>query len=121
MPVAFIDFDTTAPGDPLEDLGYLAWTWCISSKVCAPEPRVQARQVRAAADAYGLDSEKRSLLVAAILERQARNARFWRARLHAPGLRPDDRVAIGERIAWSLREHAHTSGHAGTFAADLLR
>ncbi|HEX4224680.1 MAG TPA: phosphotransferase [Pseudonocardiaceae bacterium] len=27
--VAFINFDTAAPGSPLEDLGYLAWTWCI--------------------------------------------------------------------------------------------
>ncbi|WP_258564624.1 phosphotransferase, partial [Streptomyces himalayensis] len=26
VPVAFIDFDTAAPGDPLEDLGYMAWT-----------------------------------------------------------------------------------------------
>ena len=26
-PVAFIDFDTAAPGDALEDLGYMTWTW----------------------------------------------------------------------------------------------
>lgn len=120
LPIAFIDFDTAAPGHPLEDLGYLAWTWCISSKASAPEPRAQARRVRAAADAYGLDGENRSQLISAILDRQTRNANFWRARLDAPDLQPEHRVTIGERIAWSLREHAHTSRHASTFAAALL-
>ncbi|MFJ7201057.1 MULTISPECIES: phosphotransferase [unclassified Streptomyces] len=33
VPVAFIDFDTAAPGDPLEDLGYMAWT-CSSRSPC---------------------------------------------------------------------------------------
>ncbi|MCX4624436.1 phosphotransferase family protein [Streptomyces albogriseolus] len=33
VPVAFIDFDTAAPGDPLEDLGYMAWT-CSSRSAC---------------------------------------------------------------------------------------
>ncbi len=31
-PIAFIDFDQ-APGSPLEDVGYMAWLWCVSSKV----------------------------------------------------------------------------------------
>ncbi|MGW7510125.1 phosphotransferase family protein [Streptomyces massasporeus] len=30
VPVAFIDFDTAARATPLEDRGYVAWTWCIS-------------------------------------------------------------------------------------------
>ena len=29
-PVAWIDFDFAAPGDPIEDVAYLAWSWCIS-------------------------------------------------------------------------------------------
>ncbi|MEU4110977.1 phosphotransferase [Streptomyces sp. NPDC027717] len=33
IPTAFIDFDTAAPGDPLEDLGYMAWT-CSSRSAC---------------------------------------------------------------------------------------
>ena len=33
VPVAFIDFDTAAPGDPLEDIGYMAWT-CSSRSAC---------------------------------------------------------------------------------------
>ena len=54
VPVAFIDFDTAAPGDPLEDLGYMAWTWCISSKPDAPPAASQAAQVRILAGAYVL-------------------------------------------------------------------
>jgi aminoglycoside phosphotransferase (APT) family kinase protein len=53
VPVAWIDFDTAAPGDPLEDVGYAAWTWCIASKQTAPVTR-QADQVRILADVYGL-------------------------------------------------------------------
>jgi aminoglycoside phosphotransferase (APT) family kinase protein len=31
-PVAWIDFDFAAPGDPIEDVAYLAWSWCISGR-----------------------------------------------------------------------------------------
>ena len=120
LPIAFIDFDTNTPGHPLDDLGYLAWTWCISSKPSAPEPRAQARQVRAAADAYGLDGQSRNALVPAVPERQTRNARFWRARLDAPELHPEGQVVIGERIACSLQEYEHTSRYRSTFATALL-
>ncbi len=33
IPVAWIDFDTAAPGSPLEDVGYAAWT-CSSRSAC---------------------------------------------------------------------------------------
>ncbi|WP_082558172.1 phosphotransferase family protein [Kitasatospora sp. MBT66] len=33
VPVAWIDFDTAAPGSPLEDVGYAAWT-CSSRSAC---------------------------------------------------------------------------------------
>lgn len=74
IPLAFIDFDTAAPGDPLEDLGYMAWTWCISSKPTAPPVTAQAAQVRTLADAYGLDVTSRAHLLDTALPRQLRNA-----------------------------------------------
>lgn len=43
LPVAFIDFDFAAVGDPLEDVGYVAWSWCISSKLARGLPIEQAR------------------------------------------------------------------------------
>ncbi|MDP9850442.1 phosphotransferase family protein [Streptosporangium lutulentum] len=113
-PVAFIDWDTAAPGSPLEDLGYMAWTWCISSKQDAPVQK-QAAQVRILADAYGLDRSERDVVVDCVLERQARNARFWAELLAVPGAAPASTEVIGGRIAWSRREHAFTHAHREVF------
>ncbi|MET8631009.1 aminoglycoside phosphotransferase family protein [Kitasatospora sp. NPDC004669] len=120
VPVAFIDFDTAAPGDPLEDLGYMAWTWCVSSKPEAPPATAQAAQVRVLADAYGLDASSRARLIDAMLDRQARNAQWWRSHLACPGPRVADDHQITERIRWSEREHAHTAANHTAFAAALL-
>jgi len=117
VPAAFIDFDTAAPGEPLEDLGYMAWTWCVASKAEAPPVGVQATQVRVLADAYGLDGAARSGLVDAMLERQTRNAGWWRDRL--PGAADSDRGRITESIRWSERERAYTAANRAVFAAAL--
>lgn len=120
-PVAFIDFDTAAPGSPLEDLGYLAWTWCISSKVGAPTVEAQAARVRIAVDAYGLAGRERGAVLDAILERQMRNARFWAeigsGQASASAVATDQQIA--ERIAWSRREHRHTVVNREAFDAAL--
>ncbi|MDO0916973.1 phosphotransferase [Streptomyces sp. DT2A-34] len=118
-PVAFIDFDTAAPGDPLEDLGYMAWTWCISSKPQAPPAQEQATQVRILADAYGLDIPARSSLVDAILDRQISNALWWRQHLNAPQPHVADNEQVHARIAWSRREHDYTTANRTVFASAL--
>jgi hypothetical protein len=100
-PVAFIDFDTAAPGSPLEDVGYVAWLWCVSSKAQAPPVHAQAAQVRELADAYGLASVERGVLVDAMLERQARNARFWAEIQANQGAIEATCRQIADRIAWS--------------------
>ncbi|MPY62561.1 phosphotransferase family protein [Streptomyces spongiae] len=119
-PVAFIDFDTAAPGDPLEDLGYMAWTWCVSSRPDRGPVSVQAAQVRLLADAYGLTPHRRLDLIDAMLDRQARNARWWRGHLNGPtgphGVGDDE---IAARVAWSEREHDYTAAHRAEFAAAL--
>lgn len=85
-PVAMIDFDTAAAGEPLEDLGYTAGAWCISSQAQPPPIEEQARQVRVLLDAYGgLAQSDRMALVTAISERLERNVRFWTDALHNPG------------------------------------
>lgn len=118
-PVAFIDFDTAAPGSPLEDLGYLAWTWCISSKTSAPVVEVQAAQVRVAVDAYGLAHSQRNAVVDAILERQTRNARFWAEITSGQSSSIATSEEIAERISWSRREHWHTVVNREAFDAAL--
>ncbi|MFI5555363.1 aminoglycoside phosphotransferase family protein [Streptomyces sp. NPDC051738] len=118
-PKAFIDFDTAGPGDPLEDLGYMAWTWCISSKPQGPPAPEQAIQVRTLADAYGLDGSARGSLVDAILDRQTRNALWWRQHLDAPQPRVADNEQVMARIAWSRREHDYTIANRALFASAL--
>lgn len=117
LPVAWIDFDTAAPGSPLEDLGYAAWTWCIASKLTQPVER-QAAQVRVLADAYGLGEVERGVLVDAIVERLARNVRFW-AEARLAGTAPVEPAGIAELIAWSRREAAFTARHRDVFDAAL--
>lgn len=119
MPVAFIDFDMAAPGYPLEDIGYMAWTWCISSKPGAPPSIAQATQVRVLANAYGLNAASRSRLPDAVLERQARNTRWWQKRLDQPGSPVGEASEIAEHIRWSEGEHAYAVAHFEVFATTL--
>jgi hypothetical protein len=120
LPTAFIDFDTAAPGERLEDLGYMAWTWCVSTRSGAVPAQVQAAQVRLLADAYGLPEAVRQGLVDAILDRQTRNARWWRTQLTSPGPRIASGEQIVARIAWSEREHAYVTTHRPVFEGALL-
>ncbi|MGI5292838.1 phosphotransferase family protein [Nonomuraea polychroma] len=118
-PVAFIDFDTAAPGSPLEDFGYMAWTWCISSKQTTAVDH-QAAQVRILADAYGLERPERSVVVDCILERQSRNARFWAEFLAASDTASTSPEVIDARIVWSRREHSFTYTHREVFDNALV-
>ena len=52
MPVAFIDWTSCRPGDRLDDLGYMAWTWCIQAEGNVPVAD-QAAHLRELRDAYG--------------------------------------------------------------------
>lgn len=113
LPAAFIDFEEAAPGSHLEDVGYLAWTWSISSGQAMPVDH-QARQVRLIADTYGLDAAERHALVDCVLERQSRNVRFWTRRPHAA---PAD--VLADRIEWSRREHAFVHLHRDVFDREL--
>jgi Ser/Thr protein kinase RdoA (MazF antagonist) len=114
LPVAFIDFAEAAPGSRLEDVAYMAWTWSISSKETQPLPR-QAEQVRLIADAYGLEPAERRVLVDCILERQARNVRFWAEFQANPEIAPATPGQMNDRIEWSRREHAYVFAHRELF------
>ncbi|MGW6195906.1 phosphotransferase [Kribbella sp. NPDC055110] len=108
LPAALIDFDLAAPGDPLEDLGYAAWTWCIASK--HNDPARQAHQVRVLTDGYDLPTADRPGLIPAVLSRLLWNVDFWTKRTCAEA---------AERIAWSYREHAFTTAHRDIFELAL--
>ena len=118
-PVAYIDFDFAAPGSALEDVGYLAWSWCVASKPERQPVSGQAAQVRLVADHYGLDHEQRSHLVDAILERQTRNERFWATQLTLGEPARATPEKMREISAWSKREFAFTSANRAIFEAAL--
>ncbi|MER5905145.1 aminoglycoside phosphotransferase family protein [Streptomyces mirabilis] len=118
-PIAFIDFDQAAPGSPLEDVGYMAWLWCVSSKAQAPPVQAQAAQVRVLADAYGLTGPERSTLIDAMLERQERNVRFWQRAWERTDTVETTAEQIGDRIAWSRREQAYALRFRHVFESAL--
>jgi hypothetical protein len=53
LPVAIIDFDDTAPGQRLDDLGYAIWKH-LNIGVVDVKPREQARRLRLMTAAYGV-------------------------------------------------------------------
>lgn len=118
VPVAFIDFDFAAVGDPLEDLGYMSWSWCISAKPERGPAAEQARQVRHLADAYELSTEQRRRLPAAIEARLVRNEHFWQQVLD------DEQSHItparaAEVLEWTRQEAAFVTAHRRVFKSAL--
>ena len=137
-PVAWIDFDFAAPGDPIEDVAYLAWSWCISGRPDRAPVSEQARQVRLLADAYGLDHQRRRRLVRAIDERLDRNVALWLSvatgtpgpgaqhpdarhpdTRHPVAQHPDARRRASEVIAWTRSEQRFVAENACVFQAAL--
>jgi Ser/Thr protein kinase RdoA (MazF antagonist) len=109
-PIAFIDFDFAAPGDRLQDVAYLAWSWCISTRADRGSPSAQAAQVRLLADAYQLDPAERSALPHAIESRIRRNEQFWRA---VPTV-----ARAAEMAAWSRHEADFVAANLEAFSVD---
>jgi len=105
QPIAFIDFDMIAPGERLEDLGYMAWSWCISAKESRQPVETQAAQVGILVSAYGIDGVERRALFDSILDRQARNIQFWLEREERSDSEGDLRK-IDEMIEWTRKEQA---------------
>ena len=97
LPVAWIDFDLAAPGDPIKDVAWMAWFWCITIKTERLPVERQAEQVRLLLDAYGLKPVRRRELPEAIYERMAWNVEFFKAlRLEGTNLTADKVDAVIE-------------------------
>ncbi len=111
LPVALIDFDTAAPGSALEDLGYMAWAWCLSSNPLRGHVIVQARQVRILADGYGADASERARLPQAIILRLGQNLQFWSGQLEGPSEILTAPEKLPEFVAWSKREKQYVETH----------
>lgn len=105
-PVAFIDWDGSAPGRRVHDVAHIAWQWAANT---TSTPDAAARLVRVAADAYGLDRDDRADLVDTILWWQDRCWRGIQAQIDAgaaSAARLDEAGAVDAVRAdyeWTLR------------------
>lgn len=117
-PIAFIDFEFAAVGDPLEDAAYMAWSWCISSKPARGDATSQAHQVRVLADAYQLSTDQRTHLMDAVQERLVRNERFWTERA-SNGPPVISGPPPTEVLAWTSTEKAFVTRFQHAFTAAL--
>ena len=109
LPVAFVDFDLAAIGDPEQDIAYLAWSWCVTAKRSRAPVETQARQVRLLADAYGM--QRPADLLPALIRRLKSNEDFW----HSMSEHPRQR----EFLDWTAIELRHIEQNAPVFARAL--
>jgi hypothetical protein len=116
LPVAFIDWDSCRAGDRLDDLGYLAWTWCIQSQGRVPVA-AQARHLRELRDGYGdVDAD---VLIRTILRRQTEIAETERVNLQDPRHTADRRSHAKWAVAWATADRQLVERNKGQFLAAL--
>jgi Ser/Thr protein kinase RdoA (MazF antagonist) len=117
-PVAFIDWDSSGPGQRLDDVAYMAWTWCIQSQGNVPIAD-QARHLRDLRDGYGdVPAEE---LIEAIVRRQTLIATKESANRLDPS-KSDTRRRHAERaIAWAISDRDLVEQNRDTFLRALER
>ena len=118
-PVALIDFDLAAAGPALDDVAYLAWSWCISSRPDRAPPTGQAGQVRVLADAYGLTAADRAGLPPAIESRFTRNEQIWQEVRDGARMSTSSGPYAAEVLDWTRRVAAYVATERGAFVAAL--
>ncbi|MFG1710996.1 phosphotransferase [Nonomuraea sp. M3C6] len=101
LPVAFIDWSSCRPGARLEDLGYMAWTWCIQSQGRVPITE-QARHLRELRDGYGFIEPEQ--LLDAMVRRQTCVADIEAVNVNDPKLTPARRRHAEAAFAWATAD-----------------
>ncbi|UEJ84264.1 aminoglycoside phosphotransferase family protein [Brachybacterium halotolerans subsp. kimchii] len=117
LPVALIDWDTMHAGDPLEDVGYAAWTWCIQSIGGVPV-QDQARRLAQFRDAYD-SSLNGDDMPSAVFEAQQRVIDAEQQIAKGPGT-TEDRLAHSLRaVEWASAERSFAKQHQAPFLSAL--
>ena len=116
LPVAFIDWDSCRPGDRLDDLGYLAWTWCIQSQGRVPIAD-QAQHLRELRDGYG--EIRPESLIRAIVRRQTEIAEAEEANLRNPRHAPERQRHAEWAISWAKADRELVVRHEKDLLAAL--
>jgi len=117
-PVAFIDWDSCRPGQRLEDLAYLAWTWCVQAVGNVPigHQVIRLRQIR---DGYG--SRESDSLIAMMMARQGRIAELEAANGRNPALDPARRHHAEQAVIWATNDRELLKRNRKLFLQELLR
>ncbi|RLK54158.1 aminoglycoside phosphotransferase family protein [Actinokineospora cianjurensis] len=116
VPVAFIDWTGCRPGEPLADLAYLAWTWCVQSTGNVPVTS-QAAHLRQLRDGYGkVDAEP---LVDAMVQQQTRIITLETTNLDDTRLSPTRRAHASRAIEWAESSLALVQAQRSIFLTTL--
>lgn len=107
-PVAFIDWASAGPGERLDDLGYMAWTWCISSDGSTAVP-TQAARLRELRDGYGPVPAR--ALIDAMIRGQDRILTHSRRALWDTSYPAAQRAWAGEAIRWASADQELVRAH----------
>jgi hypothetical protein len=123
MPVAFIDWTSCRPGDRIEDLGYMAWSWCIQAHGNVPVAD-QAAHLRELRDAYGpLDGARLvrpQTLIAAMIRSQDRILKIFEPILADAGYPARERAWAADAIEWAGGDRALIRANEQILLAALL-
>jgi hypothetical protein len=103
MPVAFIDWTSCRPGARLDDLGYMAWTWCVQAEGNVPVS-AQAAHLRELRDAYGPVAP--GALIDAMTASQDRVLLHSRRAVRDARYPAAQRAWAGEAIRWASADQA---------------
>jgi hypothetical protein len=116
MPVAFIDWTSCRPGDRLDDLGYLAWTWCIQALGGVPVNE-QAAHLRELRDGYG--PVQAETLIDAMIRGQDRIVRHSEQAVHGSRDPAARRAWADEAIRWATADKELVRANKETLLAAL--
>ncbi|MGB3442359.1 MAG: aminoglycoside phosphotransferase family protein [Actinophytocola sp.] len=116
LPVAFIDWTSCSPGSRLDDVGYMAWTWCIQALGNVPIAD-QAAHLRELRDGYGDIEPER--LIAAMVRQQTRLIDAEQTNLHDPALTATRRDHARDAITWATSDRALIERHRSTLLSAL--
>ncbi|MEV4111723.1 phosphotransferase [Nonomuraea sp. NPDC049695] len=116
LPVALIDWSSCRPGDRLDDLGYMAWTWCIQSQGRVPIDE-QARHLRELRDGYGAVEPER--LLDAMVRSQTRIVDAEAANIDDPALTPARRRHAEAAVTWAATDRDLVRRHRRRLLAAL--
>jgi Phosphotransferase enzyme family len=118
MPVAFVDWSSCRPGDRLEDLGYMTWTWCIQSHGHVPITE-QAQHLRELRDGYG--SADPDALLDAMVTSQSRIVDLETANADDVRLPVSRRQHARTAVAWATADRGLIQEHAAALLSALHR